>query len=238
MQDTIIQPAEGRVLRFTGLLVVVGGGALDVDLLASLSAGGAALVGADGGGDAIAAAGLVPKAIIGDFDSLADPNGWTERTVLLPIAEQDSTDFEKVLYSTQAPLTVALGMTGRRFDHTLAALNAVARYGAERPIILVDEDDVALSLSGTFGLSIGEGERVSVYPLGQVAFRRSDGLRYPLDELVLEPDGRIGTSNQTISDVITIEPEGGNTAVYLLIVGRQHLGKIIEAVLGVEKKGA
>ena len=44
-------------------------------------------------------------------------------------------------------MTVALGMTGKRFDHTLAALDAVTRYATRRMIILVDEEDVALALT-------------------------------------------------------------------------------------------
>ena len=61
----------------------------------------------------------------------------------MQIGEQETTDFEKSLYSTRAPVTVALGMTGRRFDHTLAALDAVAKYAAKRKIVLVDEEEIA-----------------------------------------------------------------------------------------------
>ena len=104
----------------------------DFDLLFELYASGGRLVGADGGADQIVAAGLKPEIIIGDFDSLLDPVGWLGKTRLMQITEQETTDFEKSLYSTRAPVTVALGMTGKRFDHTLAALDAVTRYGRER----------------------------------------------------------------------------------------------------------
>lgn len=225
MQDA--RAPQKSVLQFSGLLVVVGGGLLDLDLLHRLSARGADLVGADGGGDVIAEAGLVPRAIIGDFDSLADPHGWTEETTLLRIEEQETTDFEKVLYSTSAPLTVALGMTGRRFDHTLAALNAVARHAGERRIVLVDEYDLALAVSGRFSFALPRGQRVSVHPLGRVAFRRSEGLLYPLDGLVLDPAGRIGTSNEATADSISIEPEPASDLPYLVIMDRQHLERLL-----------
>ena len=54
-----------------------------------LAARGAHLVGADGGGDVIARAGLHPEAIIGDFDSLEDPDAWEGKTELRQIAEQE-----------------------------------------------------------------------------------------------------------------------------------------------------
>src|SRR5690606_11977509 len=139
--------------------------------------------------------GLKPEAIIGDLDSLDNPLGWLGRTRLLHITEQETTDFEKALYSTRAPVTVALGMTGQRLDHTLAALDAVGRYAARRHIILVDEHDVALALTGRFSFTVAPGERVSVHPLARVTFWRSEGLEYPLDAVTLAPGLRTGTSN-------------------------------------------
>src|SRR5690606_31870769 len=120
-------------------------------------------------------------------DSLSARDGWPKMVRLLPLAEQDTTDFEKTLYSTRAPVTVALGMTGRRFDHTLAALDAVARHARGRRIILVDEADLALAVSGPFSFAVAPRERVSVHPLGPIRFRRSVGLEYPLDGLRLAP---------------------------------------------------
>src|SRR5690606_19894389 len=131
--------------------------------------------------------GLRPEVIIGDFDSLQNPLGWLGKTRLIQLAEQETTDFEKALYSTRAPLTVALGMTGGRFDHTLAALDAVSRHAARRAIILVDEHDIALALTEAFSFTVEPGDRVSVHPLAPVTFWRSDGLEYPLDAVRLEP---------------------------------------------------
>ena len=218
------------VLRFDGVLVIVGGGTVDVAVLRELAASGAALVGADGGGDVIAAAGLVPTAIIGDLDSLADPAGWEGRTELVRIAEQDTTDFEKALYSTASPVTVALGMTGGRFDHTLAALHAVERHAAGRWIVLVDELDVAVAATDRFRFSLGVGERLSIHPLAPVEFAASRGLRYPLDGLLLAPGVRIGTSNEAAEGTFEIVPSAGNVAPYLVIFGRRHLMPLVAAL--------
>ena len=218
-------------LAFDGMLVVVGGGALDTHLLHHLAARGAHLVGADGGGDAIRAAGLVPEAIIGDFDSLADRQDWDARTKLIPIAEQETTDFEKALYSTAAPVTVGLGMTGKRFDHTLAALDAVARYAVGRRIILVDESDIALGLAGPFAFTVETGARVSVHPLTPTRFAASTGLLYPLDGLLLAPGVRTGTSNAAGDAAFTITPAEADAGVYLLILERRWLDTLVDALL-------
>jgi len=221
--------ASPSVIKFDGLLVIVGGGVVDRDLLRDLYASGGHLVGADGGADEIVGAGLVPEAIIGDFDSLKNPDGWLGRTRLLRISEQETTDFEKALYSTYAPVTVALGMTGKRFDHTLAALDAVTRYAKDRTIILVDEGDLAMAQSGPFTFEVEEGERVSVHPLVPITFKRSFGLQYPLDGLRLAPGERTGTSNVAVDGAFTIEPDRWAKVPWLLILDRKYLFGIAAA---------
>lgn len=225
-----VQSLETSVATFEDVLVIVGGGAVDADLLRELYASGGRIVGADGGADQVAAAGLRPEIIIGDFDSLRDPLKWLGKTRLMQISEQETTDFEKALYSTSAPVTVALGMTGKRFDHTLAALDAVTRYAEQRKIILVDEHDIAVALTNKFSFKVAAGERVSIHPLAPVTFWRSDGLKYPLDEVTLAPGVRTGTSNEATTGPFTIVPEEGIHAPYLLIVERGHLMALIEAL--------
>ena len=219
MQERASPPT---ILTFDGLLVIVGGGAVDADLMRDLYLAGAHLVGADGGADAIVAAGLKPEAIIGDFDSLENPDGWLGRTRLIRVPEQETTDFEKALYCTRAPVTIALGMTGRRFDHTLAALDAVTRHGKDRVIILVDEADLAMALSGPFSFEVDPHERVSVHPLLPIRFKRSVGLRYPLDGIRLAAGERTGTSNEAVEGPFRIEPET-RARPWLLVVDRKYL---------------
>ncbi|MBL8597257.1 MAG: thiamine diphosphokinase [Devosia sp.] len=219
MQERASPP---QVISYEGLLVIVGGGTVDHDLLRDLYLTGAHLVGADGGADQIVAAGLKPEAIIGDFDSLSNVDEWLGRTRLLRIPEQETTDFEKALYSTSAPVTIAMGMTGKRFDHTLAALDAVTKHARDRVIILVDEADIAVALTGPFSFEVAPRERVSVHPLLPIRFKRSIGLRYPLDGLRLAPGERTGTSNEAVDGPFRIEPEG-RTRPWLLLLDRKYL---------------
>lgn len=230
MQERSVHTSVDTI-AFEGLLVIVGGGAVNLDVLRELYLNGGHLVGADSGADTIVAAGLKPEAIIGDFDSLAEPLSWLGKTRLMQISEQETTDFEKALYSTRAPVTVALGMTGKRFDHTLAALDAVTRYASRRSILLVDEDDLALALDKTFSFAVAPGERVSVHPLAPVTFWRSEGLKYPLDAVKLAPGVRTGTSNSADLGPFTIVPEEGIHAPWLLILDRHHLMALVHKLL-------
>ena len=220
--------ADGATLAFDGPIAIVGGGYVDPALLLDLAARGFALIGADGGGDAIGAAGLNPDAIIGDLDSLSDRAAWEQRTRVIQIAEQDTTDFEKALYSTKAPVTLALGVTGKRLDHTLAALSAVLHYASGRHLLVVDEVDVALAVVGSFEFEAEAGERVSVQPLVPVSFERSDGLVYALDGLKLEMGGRGGSSNAAIGGRVVIVPT--DQTPWLLIMSKQRIWELIAAL--------
>jgi len=217
-----------ETIDFDGLLVIVGGGTVDPELLRELYLRGGHLVGADSGANTIAAAGLKPEAVIGDFDSVEDINRWLGKTRLLHLTEQVTIDFEKALYSTRAPVTVALGMTGKRFDHTLAALDAVTRY-AKRNVILVDEEDLALVLNRPFSFTVPPGERVSVHPLAPVSFEDSTGLVYPLDGLTLAPGVRTGTSNAASDGPFSITPT--NDGPWLLILHRSNLMALLDKLL-------
>ena len=221
MQDTSAGAADAPLVVFDRPMAIVGGGAVDPTLLRELAGRGVALVGADGGADAIGDAGLMPAAIIGDLDSLSDRAMWETRTNVIHIPEQITTDFQKALHSTQAPVTLALGMTGKRLDHTLAALSAVLQYAPMRRLLLVDEVDVALAVVGSINFTASKRERVSIHPLLPISFVRSTGLYYPMDGLLLEPGGLIGTSNEGTGGLVEVEP--ADDTPWLLILGKERL---------------
>ncbi|MHA6296978.1 thiamine diphosphokinase [Devosia sp. CAU 1758] len=219
-------PDSGKLLlQFDRPLAIVGGGTVDPALLRELDGRNVALVGADGGGNAIGAAGLIPEAILGDLDSLEDRAGWEARTRVVHIPEQITTDFQKALYSTSAPVTLALGMTGKRLDHTLAALGALLEVAPHRKVILVDETDVALAVSGPFAFDAAPKERISVHPLVPIVFERTEGLFYPMNDLLLDPAGRLGTSNEGIGGRVEIVPV--DDTPWLLILGRERLWDLV-----------
>jgi thiamine pyrophosphokinase len=118
-------------------------------------------------------------------------------------------------------------MTGRRLDHTLAALSTLSQVATSRHVILADEMDVALAVSGPFGFEAAVGERISVHPFRPVSFMRSRGLAYPLDGLTLDPDGRLGTSNAGTGERVKIVP--ADATPWLLILGRERLWDLVEA---------
>jgi len=153
------------------------------------------LVAADGGADAALAHGVVPGAVIGDFDSLSDAaRRRLPASALHPIIEQDSTDFDKCLRSIRAPLVIGIGFSGNRLDHQLAAYNTLVRH-ADRRCLLLGAEELVFLAPPSVALGLAAGTTVSLFPMGAVE-GVSDGLKWPVGGLNFAPDGRVGTSNE------------------------------------------
>lgn len=204
--------------QFDKPVVLLGGGQCAFDLLHTLLQKNYPLIAADGGANHLRGKSVVPELIVGDLDSLVDQDEWEMLTTVVRVAEQDSTDFEKCLYTVKAPLYVALGFTGNRLDHTLAALNVMAKYCGDKTIILVADCDVLLVRRGSFGIELTAGMRLSIFPLQPVRFARSVGLLYPLDGLTLSPTAMIGTSNEVSEDAVQLDVEPASRGVYAVVL--------------------
>lgn len=182
------------------------------------------LVAVDGGALHAAAAGYVPSRIIGDMDGL--PDGLPEAFCDVPVArigEQESTDFDKALRSTDCDLSIGVGFLGGRVDHELACFHSLLRH-AERRAILLSETD-ALTLAPPSGaISLPPGTRLSLFPLTPVRLT-TGGLRWPLADEVLDPATRIGTSNATDAPQVSLRTSGPGC---LVIVPAAHLEALIE----------
>ncbi len=158
------------------------------------------LVAADGGADRALALGHMPRAVIGDFDSISDEaRGVIAPDRLHPIPEQDSTDFGKCLAHVRAPFYLALGFAGRRLDHTLSAFATLAACPAQR-VVMIGDDDVVFLAPPDLELDLPGGTRLSLFPMGPVE-GASVGLRWPIDGIAFAPSGRIGTSNEVTGPV-------------------------------------
>lgn len=190
-------------LESDGPIALAGGGALSARALARVRARAGRIVAADGAADALGALGVVPDAVIGDLDSLDDPDAWRARGVTVHrLPEQDTTDFEKCLYATAAPLYLAVGFTGRRLDHTLAVLHSMLARPDKR-VVLVGEDEVTMLAPAGWRLrfDLAPGAAFSAFPLLPVRCAPSTGLEWPLDGLVMAPGRMIGTSNRATGPV-------------------------------------
>ena len=218
-------------MRFETAVTLVGAGALDMAMVEAARALAPVLIAADGGADRLAEMGLSPSAVIGDMDSISGPERWRAGpTTLVHLAEQETTDFEKCLYATEAPLYLAVGFTGRRLDHTLALCHALLRYPDKRIVVVGEHEVSALAPPGvTLRLALAPGARVSIYPLLAVTATHSRGLVWPIDGLALAPGSKIATSNAASQPVVEIAFDGPGA---LVMLERERLSVLVGALTG------
>jgi len=183
------------IVSTTAGLTLLGGGEVCMGDLAEALSLAPDLVAADSGASVALAAGLVPCAVIGDLDSLpASDRAALPGPVLHHIAEQDSTDFDKVLARVSGPFALGVGFLGRRIDHQLANLNALTRL-RHMPCLLLGKRDVVFAAPPEVDLALPAGTRVSLFPLARVT-GRSEGLHWPIAGLTFTPWAIHGTSNR------------------------------------------
>ncbi len=183
------------------------------------------LVAADGGAALALAAGHVPTAVIGDLDSLTEPDrARIPDDRLFEIREQDSTDFDKAMRNISAPLVLAVGFLGGRVDHQLAAFNTLVRH-AETPCVLIGQSEVVFLAPPRSDLALTAGDVVSLFPMMPVT-GRSQGLEWPIEGLTMRPSGRIGTSNRA-TGAVTLETDAPGL---LVIVPTRALNAVMQAI--------
>lgn len=220
--------SAGTKIRFTDPVILVGGGDVDMAQLGFTAARGFPVVAVDSGADALSEYGIEPKAIIGDMDSISSASGWPPGTEFLEISEQNSTDFEKALYTVAAPVYLAFGFLGQRFDHSLAALHCLAKYRASKSVVLVDLVDLMFIPTVPLNIELDPGSRFSIYPIAPVSFLESAGLRYPLDGLTLEAGVTIGTSNTVTETRVSVTPKNAESGDYMVVIANTNLPRVIE----------
>jgi thiamine pyrophosphokinase len=218
---------NGWIVDSSDGVTLVGGGPVGNRILSMALRRAPVLVAADGGGDRALAAGLMPRAVIGDFDSLtpaaraAIPSDRQH-----PIPEQDTTDFDKALRSIRAPFVLGLGFSGARVDHGLAVFHTLLQHPGQPCVILGAQDAVFLS-PPEISLRLVPGDRLSLFPMGPVT-GESTGLRWPIRGLHFAPQTQIGTSNEVSAPQVRLSFDAAHM---LVIVPRPRLDAVLSALV-------
>lgn len=192
------------------------------------------VIAADGGASWLAAVGVTPHRLVGDFDS-ADPDlvrrlATAGATVDRHPTDKDASDLElsvAVATAAGADELVVLGALGGDLDHLAANLFLLGSDTAqERTMSLVHDRTRARMLRGPgrLEIAVGSGARVTLLAVGQPAEGvTTHGLRWPLAGARLEPGSSRGLAN------VVSEPPAGVSllAGRLLVI---EIGTDAEAV--------
>jgi len=213
----LIDKAAGMVrpVTFTPNVTLIGAGEVSETALSRALSHAPVLVAADGGADRALELGRVPDWVIGDMDSIGAAADALPPDRLIAARGQDDTDFDKALAFVDAALVLAVGFTGGRLDHTLAAMNTLARNPHRRVLIDAGED-LCFHAPPELSLTLPPASRLSLFPMTQVQ-AGSSGLKWATEGLGMAPHGRIGTSNAVTDGPVTLRPAAPGLLVLLPI---------------------
>ena len=208
-------------------VTIIGGGELSFSALDNCLSHAPTLIAADGGANHLNVDENKIDFIVGDLDSLKNRSFWEKQgTKLLRLAEQDTTDFEKCLYSVDASVYFCIGFTGRRADHFLAACSALVKYSSKK-VILVGGHDLIVHVPKNLTIELPLDTRLSLFPMQRLIGIHSYGLKWSIDGIEFEPSKVISTSNSTVRKnvKITLSDDG-----MLLILPRSCMENVIDAL--------
>lgn len=176
------------------------------------------IVAADGAADKLKQIGIKPNLIIGDLDSVRLDEHEEAEIVHRP--DQNSSDFEKGLAYLKAkdlfPVVVC-GVGGGVLDHVLYNINVVAANDCifyDPPLI-----GRVLTAPTTLSLRLDLHTKLSLIAMPMATVKTS-GLKWNLNNDILEFPGANSCFNRSVKDNIEIEIVGGKI---LLLIYLEHV---------------
>ena len=149
-----------------------------------------------------------------DLDSVKFKSLETKGINIKKIAEQETTDFEKCLYSFNAPFFLGNAFLGERIDYSMAH-SALVKMKDKKVFLLGKRDFFHINKKIELNLEIGT--RLSLFPLKDVVGISSEGLKYGIKGVSFSPGFKIGTSNEVLQSKVKIELSGSGMIIILPI---------------------
>jgi thiamine pyrophosphokinase len=202
--------------RKRAAFIVANGSLPPTEIIASLLVDAPFILAADGGADKLLEIGVVPNAVLGDFDSASSDLPASIDQILRP--DQDHTDLDKAIsYLCENGFDTIwmTGVTGDRLDHTYGSLSMLIKYGNRVDLTLVDSVGTAKLVTGSICLETEIGQLISLLALGKVEGIATTGLKWNLEAEALEPGVRDGISNEAAGKHVTVSIQSGKLIVYV-----------------------
>ena len=152
--------------------------------------------------------GKTPDYIVGDLDSL--PKALCARFAdrVVRVAEQETNDLTKAVrfcWSRNWHNLVILGATGKREDHALGNLARFVEFARESPEIkLVTDAGTFLVATQSGRFRARTGQQISIFSIAPNQRVTSQGLKYPLDDLMLS-SWYVATLNEAIEEEFELQ---------------------------------
>lgn len=179
------------------------------------------VIAADGGLRYLEKLGIEADIVIGDFDSLGN-TPENEKTVVLP-CEKDTTDtYEAIQFGHSKGFSTfhIYGGTGGRLDHTLANIQTISDLSQRGCNVYIYGNGYAMTAVTNVSITLSgkRGGYVSVFSHSEVSTGVTlKGLKYELENAVLENNFPLGVSNEFTDKTAEISVKSGTLLVYYTV---------------------
>jgi len=214
------KPSAQRVFILPRTIIFANGELHNIEAARATLRADDVIIAADGGAKYCRALNILPRAIIGDLDSILpdDLEEFTRRgaRILKYPKRKDETDLELAIdlaVAEGASEIILFGVLGGRWDQTLANLliPALDKFSSA-PIRLMDgTQEIALVRGGSTLRWRGHaGDTVSLIPIHDEARGiTTSGLEYPLRDGVLKMGSTLGVSNVVVGEEVSVSVRDG-----------------------------
>jgi len=177
----------------------------------------AALIAIDGAANHLFEINLIPDIIIGDLDSYENKFNKTQVEVI-QIENQEQSDLEKAFYYCQSKKyrkILMLGTMGGEVDHILNNFSIIKKFANTFELTLINDKNIGLVLkTNLYQFYSKKNQKISLIPLTK-AILSTKGLKWELDNEVLEFGIREGARNISISEEFQINISEGNLILFV-----------------------
>ena len=169
----------------------------------------------------------LPDLVIGDMDSLSSAMKKKYGDIIVQVDEQEHNDQTKAFRWAISNISdighiYIIGATGEREDHTIGNVSLLMEYArtydlAEKEIEveMVTDHATAFAVTDTFEMDCGIGRRVSIFSPDNSLRIHSEGLEWPLDNVVFDNWWK-ATLNRADCDTVRLEFSHKSIALIML----------------------
>lgn len=164
-------------------------------------------IGVDGGVEILLKQGIMPKMVVGDFDSLTDKSLIEKiEHIRLPMRKDDTDTAVAIEYLIEKGYNEIMlyGVTGGRLDHFMAVLCLLKKYRDFHLTIMDTQNKIYLLKSGIHKIKKEKYQYLSFFAVDKTTIT-IEGCQYPLKEYELSQSDPLCVSNEIIGEECKIK---------------------------------
>lgn len=171
--------------------------------------------------------GRLPDMIVGDMDSLSPASQKKYQDIIVRYSEQETNDQTKAFnYAIDHFKDISdiffLASTGKREDHTIGNISLLMEYARERDlqsmginILMVSDSATIFPVTDSTEIECGQGRKISILTPDNSLKIHSEGLEWPLDNVVFDNWWK-ATLNRATEDTVKLEFSHKSIAIIIL----------------------